>query len=248
MSRIHVRVAPHPHLRCKGDNTGMRILFAEDEPTIREFVTRGLEEAGYAVDAVSDGDEAWLAVQTVDYDVVILDVSMPGVDGFEVCRRIRARAQPGPGILFLTARDATADRVAGLDLGAEDYLVKPFAFAELLARVRAVLRRGLPTSPILIVEDLSLDPAARKVMRAGVEIKLTAKEFSLLEYLMRNAGRVVTKTMIAEHVWNFDLDAESNFIEVFIYSLRKKIDVPFGRGLIHTVRGTGYKVDVTGVS
>lgn len=237
-------MGPHPRLSFSGDNVSMRILFAEDEPTIREFVSRGLEEAGYAVDAVRDGDEAWLAAQTVDYDVVILDVSMPGADGFEVCRRIRARAQPGPGILFLTARDATADRVTGLDLGAEDYLVKPFAFAELLARVRAVLRRGSPTSPILVVEDLSVDPAARKVIRAGVEIKLTAKEFALLEYLMRNAGRVVTKTMIAEHVWNFDLDAESNFIEVFIYSLRKKVDVPFGRALIHTVRGTGYKVDV----
>lgn len=243
-----VRFAPHPRLSFSGDNVSMRILFAEDEPTIREFVTRGLEEAGYAVDAVSDGDEAWLAAQTVDYDVVILDVSMPGADGFEVCRRIRARAQPGPGILFLTARDATADRVTGLDLGAEDYLVKPFAFAELLARVRAVLRRGPTASPVLAVEDLMLDPAARKVTRAGVEIKLTAKEFALLEYLMRNAGRVVTKTMIAEHVWNFDLDAESNFIEVFIYALRKKVDVPFGSALIHTVRGTGYKVDVSNVS
>jgi len=221
----------------------MRILFAEDESTIREFVTRGLEEAGYAVDAVADGDEAWLAAQTVDYDVVILDVSMPGTDGFEVCRRIRARTGAGPAVLFLTARDAIADRVAGLDLGAEDYLVKPFAFAELLARVRALLRRGPPSSPLLAVADLVLDPAARTVTRAGDEIRLTGKEFALLEYLMRNAGRVVTKTMIAEHVWNFDLDAESNFIEVFIYALRKKVDAPFGSAFIQTIRGAGYKID-----
>ncbi len=223
----------------------MRILFAEDESTIREFVTRGLEEAGYAVDAVGDGDEAWLAAQTVDYDVVILDISMPGTDGFEVCRRIRARPGGGPAVLFLTARDAVADRVAGLDLGAEDYLVKPFAFAELLARVRALLRRGTTSSPVLAVNDLVLDPAAHKVSRAGTDIRLTAKEFALLEYLMRSAGRVVTKTMIAEHVWNFDLDAESNFIEVFIYSLRKKIDVPFGSAFIQTVRGAGYKIDTS---
>lgn len=221
----------------------MRILFAEDESTIREFVARGLEEAGHAVDAVVDGDEAWLAAQTVDYDVVILDVSMPGTDGFEVCRRIRARPGAGPAVLFLTARDAIADRVTGLDLGAEDYLVKPFAFAELLARVRALLRRGSPSSPVLAVGDLVLDPAARTVARAGTEVRLTGKEFALLEYLMRNAGRVVTKTMIAEHVWNFDLDAESNFIEVFIYALRKKVDAPFGSTLIQTIRGAGYKID-----
>ena len=221
----------------------MRILFAEDEPTIREFVARGLSEAGYAVDAVADGEEAWLAAQTVDYDIAILDIGMPGMDGFEVCRRIRARQGNGPAILFLTARDAIADRVAGLDLGAEDYLVKPFAFAELLARVRALLRRGPATAAVLTIDELVLDPAARKLTRAGSEIKLTGKEFALLEYLMRNAGKVVTKTMIAEHVWNFELDAESNFIEVFIYALRKKIDAPFGTAVIQTVRGTGYKID-----
>ena len=223
----------------------MRILFAEDEPTIREFVTRGLEESGYAVDAVADGEDAWLAAQTVDYDVAILDVSMPSLDGFEVCRRIRNRPGHGPAVLFLTARDAIDDRVKGLDLGAEDYLVKPFAFAELLARVRALLRRGASGPPVLNVADLELDPAAHKVQRGATDIRLTAKEFSLLEYLMRNANRVVTRNMIAEHVWNFDLDAESNFIEVFIYALRKKIDVPFGSTLIQTVRGTGYKIGET---
>ena len=221
----------------------MRILFAEDEPTLREFVTRGLTEAGYAVDAFADGEEAWLAATTVPYDVAILDVNLPGIDGFELCRRIRSTPAEGPAILFLTARDAIVDRVAGLDLGAEDYLVKPFAFAELLARIRSLLRRGPGTAAVLAVGDLVLDPSARKVSVAGSPISLTAKEFAVLEYLMRNAGRVVTKAMIAEHVWNFDLGAESNFIEVYIYALRKKIDAPYGRQLIQTMRGAGYRID-----
>jgi DNA-binding response OmpR family regulator len=221
----------------------MRILFAEDEPTLREFVTRGLTEAGYAVDAFADGEEAWLAASTVSYDVAILDVNLPGIDGFELCRRIRSTPAEGPAILFLTARDAIVDRVAGLDLGAEDYLVKPFAFAELLARIRSLLRRGPGTATVLAAGDLELDPSARKVSVAGSPINLTAKEFAVLEYLMRNAGRVVTKAMIAEHVWNFDLEAESNFIEVYIYALRKKIDAPYGRQLIQTMRGAGYRID-----
>ncbi len=221
----------------------VRILFAEDEPTIRKYVSKGLAEAGYAVDAVKDGEEAWLAAQTVDYDVAILDIGLPGIDGFEVCRRIQARSDHGPAVLFLTARDAVEDRVLGLDLGAEDYLVKPFAFAELLARVRVLLRRGPSGPAVLSSGELLRDPAARRVTVHGDEIKLTAKEFALLEYLMRNAGRVVTKSMIAEHVWNFELDGESNFIEVFVYSLRKKVDTPLGRPLIQTVRGTGYRID-----
>lgn len=221
----------------------MRVLFAEDENTLREFVTRGLTEAGYAVDAVADGEEALVASMTVSYDIAILDVNLPGLDGFEICRRIRVRPEPGPAILFLTARDTIDDRVAGLDLGAEDYLVKPFAFAELLARIRVLLRRGSGRSSLLQVGDLTLDPASRKVTIATMDIKLTAREFAVLEYLMRNAGRVVTKAMIAEHVWNFDLEAESNFIEVYIYALRKKIDAPFGRHAIQTVRGVGYRID-----
>ncbi len=221
----------------------MRILFAEDEPTLREFVTRGLEEAGYAVDAVADGEEAWLAASVVEYDVAILDVNMPGCDGFEVCRRMRARAAPGPGIVFLTARDGIDDRVMGLDLGAEDYLVKPFAFPELLARVRALLRRGAGTQPILRVGDLALNPADRRVTDGETEVRLTAKEFALLEYLMRNRGQVVSKAMIAEHVWNFDLEAESNFIEVYIYALRKKLEPGSGQAMIQTVRGAGYRLD-----
>ena len=221
----------------------MRILLAEDEPTLREFVARGLEEAGYAVDAVADGEDALVASSLVAYDIVILDIHMPVVNGFEVCRRISRREGPGPAILFLTARDAVADRVQGLDAGAEDYLVKPFAFAELLARIRALLRRGTGSPPVLAVGDLELDPAMHKVRRGGIDVHLSAKEFALLEYLMRNVGRVVTKPMIAEHVWNFELEAESNFIEVFIYALRKKLDAPFGQPLIQTVRGAGYRLD-----
>ena len=223
----------------------MRILFAEDDATIREYVTRGLREAGYAVDAFEAGDDALLAATTVAYDVAILDINLPGMSGFEICRRIRAEVRPGPAVLFLTARDAVDDRVHGLDLGAEDYLIKPFAFAELLARVRALLRRGPGAAPIIRVGDLVLDPASHSVERAGVDIRLTAKEFARLEYLIRNAGRVVSKTMIAEHVWDFDLEAETNFIEVFIYSLRKKVDAPFAAPLIHTVRGSGYRIDAS---
>lgn len=221
----------------------MRILFAEDEPTLGEFVARGLTEAGYAVDTVADGEDAWLAASTVPYDVAILDVNLPGIDGFEVCRRIRSGSEPGPAILFLTARDTIEDRVAGLDLGAEDYLVKPFAFAELLARIRVLLRRGAGTASVIKVGDLELDPATHRVAVAGNAVCLTAKEFAVLEYLMRNAGRVVTKALIAEHVWNFDLAGESNFIEVYIYALRKKIDAPFNRQTIQTIRGAGYRID-----
>ena len=238
-------VWPGPHLKLIfGHYHGnMRILFAEDEKTIREFVTRGLVEAGYAVDAFADGRDAWAASSSIEFDMAILDVNLPGIDGFQLCRRIRAAAAVQPGIIFLTARDAVADRVQGLDLGAEDYLVKPFAFAELLARVRALLRRGAaPNPPVLTVADLEVDPSSRTVRRSGVDIRLTTKEFALLEYLVRNVSRVVTKTMIAEHVWNFDLEAESNFIEVLVYALRKKIDVPFEQPLIHTVRGAGYRV------
>jgi two-component system OmpR family response regulator len=175
---------------------------------------------------------------------------MPGFDGFEVCRRIRARGAASPAILFLTARDAVSDRVTGLDLGAEDYLVKPFAFAELLARVRALLRRGsgAGAAPVLAVGDVLLDPAARKVTKADQEVRLSAKEFAVLEYLMRNVGRVVTRNMIIEHVWNFALEAESNFVEVFIYALRKKLAGPEGQPFIQTVRGAGYRLDAPPVA
>lgn len=221
----------------------MRILLAEDDPTLLEFVSRGLVEAGYAVDAFASGDDAWLAAQTAPFDVAILDINLPEIDGFELCRRIRQLGARGPAVLFLTARDAIEDRVRGLDLGGEDYLVKPFAFAELLARVRVLLRRGQGESPVLQFAGLTVDPASHTVIRDEQPLRLTAKEFALLEYLMRNQGRVVTKQMITDHVWNFDLESETNFVEVYIYALRKKIDVPFGAPLIHTVRGVGYKID-----
>lgn len=221
----------------------MRILLAEDDDTLRAALARGLGEAGYAVDAFASGDDAFLATRTVPYDAAILDINLPGIDGFELCRRLHASGGDVPPVLFLTARDAIEDRVAGLDLGAEDYLVKPFAFAELLARIRVLLRRGPGAPPVLAVGDLLLDPGTRLVQRGATELRLTAREFALLEYLMRNAGRVVTKTMIADHVWNFELEAESNFIEVYIYTLRKKLDAAGGDPLIHTLRGVGYRLD-----
>lgn len=220
----------------------MRLLFVEDDDALRTVVARGLQEAGYAVDAFASGTDALLACQTAPYDIAILDVGLPDIDGFEVCQRLRLNAT-SPPVLFLTARDTVEDRVAGLDLGAEDYVVKPFAFPELLARIRVLLRRGPGSPPILSAGDLRLDPATHQVERRGVAIQLTAREFALLEYLMRNAGRAVTKPMIADHVWNFELDAESNFIEVYIYTLRKKLDVPGSAPIIHTLRGVGYRLD-----
>ena len=221
----------------------MRILFAEDEPTLREFVTRGLTEAGYAVDAFADGEEAWLAASTVPYDVAILDVNLPGIDGFELCRRIRSTPARGTGdpLPHRSRRDRRSRHGArpgsrGLPrqtlrlcrvVGAHPFAPPPRAGDGGRARGRRP----------------RLDPSARKVSVAGSPINLTAEEFAVLEYLMRNAGRVVTKAMIAEHVWNFDLGAESNFIEVYIYALRKKIDAPYGRQLIQTMRGAGYRID-----
>ncbi len=221
----------------------MRLLFVEDEPDLRRSITRGLTEAGYAVDAFDDGADAWLALATVAYDAAILDVQLPSLDGFSICRRLRTEVESGPPVLFLSARDSIEDRVNGLDLGADDYLVKPFAFAELLARVRALLRKGHRPAPVIAIADLVIDPVTRSVLRGGAPIRLSAKEFAILEYLARNAGAVVSKAMIIEHVWNFELEAESNFIEVFIYSLRKKIDASHDRKLIHTIRGVGYRLD-----
>ena len=228
---------------CVWQDRSVRLLLAEDDPDIQAFVAQGLREAGYAVDAVDDGTEALLAAETVDYDLAVLDIGLPNLDGVTLCRRMRARSGRGPAILFLTARDSVEDRVEGLDAGADDYLVKPFAFAELLARLRSLLRRGSGDTPVLQVGDLSLDPASRRVTRAGVEIRLTNKEFALLEYLVRNAGRVVTKAMIAEHVWDFELSAETNFIEVYVYTLRKKLETPGGSNLIQTLRGAGYRLE-----
>jgi heavy metal response regulator len=217
----------------------VRILVVEDEARVRSFVRRGFAEAGMAVDVAADGDEALERALSTDYDAIVLDLGLPGRDGLEVLRELRARGCAAP-VLILTARDAVEDRVRGLDGGADDYLVKPFAFAELLARVRALLRRGTPQTRVIRVGDLRIDVAARKAERAGRPLDLTAKEFALLEYLARHAGEVVTRTMIAEHVWSLDFDTFSNVIDVYIRYLRRKIDDPFETKLIQTRRGVGY--------
>jgi len=223
----------------------MRILLVEDEPKISTYVKRGLEEAGYAVDAVYKGRDAldWAIATT--YDLIILDILLPEMDGLTVCRELRADKNH-THILMLTARDAVDDRVSGLDAGADDYLVKPFAMKELLARVRSLARRANDSSksPILTLADLALDPAAHRVTRASKLIELPTKEFSILEYLLRNIGRVLTRTMIAEHVWNYDSYNQSNVVDVYIRNLRRKVDDPFEPKLIHTLRGIGYRISV----
>jgi len=218
----------------------MRILVVEDEEKVASFIRKGLTEERYAVDAANDGEEGLLFAQMNPYDLIILDLMLPKMDGFKVLEALRADSIATP-VLVLTARDNINDKVRGLDLGADDYLTKPFAFAELLARVRALLRRGNPEkSPILKIADLTLDPASRRVERAGQVIDLTAKEYALMEYFMRHQGRVLTRTMIAEHVWDQNFDSYTNVIDVYVNYLRKKIDQGFDEKLIHTVRGAGY--------
>jgi heavy metal response regulator len=218
----------------------MRILVVEDEHKVASFIQKGLEEEGYAVDVASDG-EAGLAMGLDGvHDLVLLDVHLPGRNGFSVLKELRERKVSTP-VLLLTVRATIEDKVLGLDSGADDYLTKPFAFQELLARVRALLRRrGEDRSTVLQVADLTLDPARRIAFRGGDEIELTAKEFALLDYFMRNPGRVLTRTMIAEHVWDYDFDSMTNVIDVYVNYLRKKIDKGREPRLIHTVRGTGY--------
>ncbi|MEX1253155.1 MAG: response regulator transcription factor [Dehalococcoidia bacterium] len=220
----------------------MRVLLVEDEPRIADFISRGLTEEGYAVDVASDGEEALDWPELVDFDVIVLDVMLPLRDGIDVCRTLRQRGARTP-ILMLTAKDAVEDRVRGLDSGADDYLVKPFAFAELLARVRALLRREQAVhGSLLQVDDLELDTATRTASRGGEPIELTTKEYAILEYLMRHPSQVLTRTMIAEHVWNYDFDAESNVIDVHVRNLRRKIDDSFQAKLLQTVRGAGYRI------
>ncbi len=221
----------------------MRILVVEDERRITAFIKRGLEEERYAVDVAYDGEEAldWAAV--VDYDLIVLDVLLPKKDGIEVCRELRAQGNKVP-ILMLTARDAIEDRVQGLDSGADDYLVKPFAFQELLARIRALLRRsGEIKTTRLQVGDLLLDTLTHRATRGGQVIELTAREYALLELLMRHPGQVLSRTQIAEHVWNYDFFTTSNVVDVYIRYLRRKIDKGFEVKLLQTVRGVGYKIE-----
>ena len=219
----------------------MRILVVEDEARLTELLRRGLTEEGHAVNLAGSGEDAldWVAVG--DYDALVLDVMLPGIDGLEVCRRLRRAGARAP-ILLLTARDAVPDRVAGLDAGADDYLVKPFAFAELVARLRALARRPAETlGTELRVGGVRLDPAHRRAWRGEVELALPNKEFRILEYLMRHPGRVLTRAMIAEHVWDYDFPNVTNVIDVHIRQLRRRLDDPYPGRLIETVRGAGYR-------
>ncbi len=219
----------------------MRILVAEDERKVASFIRQGLQEEGHAVEVAADGEAALeLLLEGPTYDLIVLDLMLPKRDGFEVLKTMRQRRIQTP-VLVLTARDAVADKVAGLDLGADDYLTKPFAFDELLARVRALLRRSAGQhAPLLRLADLTLDPASRSVTRNGRRITLTSREYALLEYFLRNAGRVLTRPMIAQHVWGLAFDTESNLIDVYVGYLRRKIDGPGDRRLLHTIRGAGY--------
>ncbi|MCA9461431.1 MAG: response regulator transcription factor [Nitrospira sp.] len=218
----------------------MRILVVEDEPKVASFIRRALEEESYAVDVCGDGPGGLDWAQTVNYDLIILDLMLPGLPGVEVLKRVRAAGIKTP-VLILTARSEVDQRVKGLDAGADDYLTKPFAIEELLARARALLRRagGAPTG-VLQVDDLILNPVTREVTRAGQRLEMTTKEYALLEYLMRNAGRVLTRSMITEHVWDLDFDTFTNVIDVYISYLRNKIDKGREKSLIQTVRGSGY--------
>ena len=221
----------------------MRVLLVEDDERLAGSVARGLRGEGYAVDVAGRGDDAVLQARVHDYDVVILDVMLPGLDGVSVCRTLRESGRWSP-VLMLTARDGVADRIRGLDAGADDYLVKPFDFGELVARVRALLRRGAPERPAVVVAgDLAVDPASRSVTRAGRRVELSAREFAVLELLARRAGQVVSRTDLLEHVWDRNYQGSTNIVDVYVGYLRRKLENPFGRPLIHTVRGAGYLVE-----
>ncbi len=214
----------------------------EDEVKMAALIQRGLREDGISVDVTERGEDAlWMAGST-EYDAVVLDVMLPGIDGFETCRRLRADGVWAP-VLMLTARDAVEDRVAGLDGGADDYLTKPFSFAELRARLRALARRGAVERPVLLeVGDLKLSPATRQVWRGGAEISLSAKEFALLEVFMRRPGEVLSRLQLLEHAWDYAYENRSNVVDVYVRYLREKIDRPFGANSIETVRGAGYRM------
>ncbi len=222
----------------------MRILVVEDEKKIADFIKRGLKEEGYAVDTAYDGEEGHFLAASQEYDLVVLDLMLPKIDGLALCRKLRGEKIPS-SILMLTAKDTVKDKVSGLDAGADDYLTKPFAFEEFLARVRSLLRkRGAGAAAAkLTAGGLTLDLVTHKVFREEKEIELTAKEYALLEYLMRNAGSIVTRTMISEHVWDVNFDSFTNVIDVYVNYLRKKIDRGHKKKLIQTVRGRGYILD-----
>jgi two-component system OmpR family response regulator len=228
------------------DLGAVRVLIVEDEVKMAALIRRGLRDDGMAADVAITGEDAlWMAAAT-DYDVIVLDVMLPGMDGFEVCRRLRADAVWAP-VLMLTARDAIDDRVQGLDTGADDYLVKPFSFAELGARLRALSRRGpIERAPVLMAGDLHLDPSSRRVWRAGADIALSAKEFALLETFMRRQDQVLDRFQLLEHAWDGAYENRSNVVDVYVRYLRQKIDRPFGVESIETVRGAGYRLRADG--
>jgi two-component system OmpR family response regulator len=220
----------------------MRVLVVEDERKLGELLRRGLGEEGYAADLADRGEEALWMAQAVSYDAIVLDVMLPGADGFEICRRMRGNGVWSP-VLMLTARDAVDDRVSGLDAGADDYLAKPFAFEELLARLRALTRRApAARPPVLEIGDLRLDPGAHKAWRGDQELDLSAKEFALLELFMRRPGLTLSRTQLLDGAWDMAFESRSNVIDVYIRYLREKIDRPFGRDSIETIRGVGYRL------
>jgi heavy metal response regulator len=221
----------------------MKILVVEDEKRITSFIRKGLQYEGYTVDVALDGLIGLEKAREASLDLIVLDVMLPHLDGISLCSRLREAGINTP-VIMLTAKDDIDDRVKGLDAGADDYLVKPFAFKELLARIRSLLRRGGENAKqsVLQVGDLTVDPSSREVVRAGKIIELSKKEYSLLEYLLRNQNQVLTRTMIAEHVWDYDFDSFTNTIDVYIRYLRKKVDDGFEQKLIHTIRGVGYKI------
>jgi two-component system, OmpR family, response regulator len=220
----------------------MRVLIVEDEAKMAGLIKRGLTREGMAVDVVGEGEDALWRAEATEYDAIVLDLMLPGIDGFEVCQRLRDADVWSP-ILMLTARDAVRDRVAGLDRGADDYLVKPFSYAELLARLRALFRRGRSERPAeLRVGSLRLDPATRRVWRGEEEVDLSPKEFAVLETFMRNPGDVLTRFQLLEHAWDYEYENRSNVVDAYVRFLRRKIDKPFGLASIETVRGVGYRL------
>jgi two-component system OmpR family response regulator len=232
----------HPALMFIRKNGSMRVLVVEDEVKMAALVRRGLTEDGQSADVVQNGEDALAAAGATAYDAMVLDVMLPGIDGFEVCRRLRRKGIWTP-VLMLTARDSVEDRIAGLDTGADDYLIKPFSFAELLARLRALVRRGPVERPaVLEVGPLRLDPATHQAWRGQTEIHLSAKEFALLEIFMRRPGQVLSRFDLLEHAWDYAYENRSNVIDVYVRYLRDKVDRPFGRSSIETVRGAGYRL------
>jgi two-component system OmpR family response regulator len=220
----------------------MRVLIVEDEVKMASLIRRGLRDEGLAADVATKGEDALWMADSTEYDAIVLDVMLPGIDGFETCRRLRDAGVWVP-VLMLTARDAVEDRVAGLDGGADDYLTKPFSFGELLARLRAIARRGMTPRPaVLTVGNLSLDPARRQVWRGKEEIALSSKEFAILESFMRRPGEVMSRFQLLEHAWDYEYENRSNVVDVYVRYLREKIDRPFGMHSIETVRGAGYRL------